>query len=170
MIARADPARDDQWVEIRTAEKPSNVRVDPLHSTEDWDRRNNVSNGIVAVDGRATVLVPDWPFLTQSDRNRQLVAVGPELWYTGPGGLTTAVRLRSSYAALNDVAWDARELGLGVSAQVPRGAPGIEHLHGWLSFSNPELPFFSRPHRGTQRGRVAAWTGSRRPRWRRSGT
>ncbi len=151
-IARADPMRDDQWVEIRTAEKPSDVRVDPLHSTEDWDRRNDVSNGIVTVDGRATMFVPDWPFLSQSDRNRQLVAVGPELWYTGPGGVTTAVRLRSSYATVDDLAWDARELGVGVSAQVPRGAPGIEHLNGWLSFSNPELPFFSRPVYGLSAG------------------
>ena len=144
--------RDDQWVEIRTAEKPSDVRIDPLHSTEDWDRRNDVSHALRALDGRATMFVPDWPFLAQSDRDRQLVAVGPRFWYTGPGGFTTAVRLRSSYAALGDLAWDARELGLGVSARVPKGAPGIEHLHGWLTFSNPQLPFVARPLVGVSAG------------------
>ena len=151
-IARADPMRDDQWVEIHTAEKPSDVRVDPLHSTEDWDRRNDVKNGVVALDGRSTMFVPDWPFLEQSDRDRQLVAVGPRFWYTGPGGLTSAVRMRSSYARVGDLAWYVRELGIGVSAQVPKGAPGIEHLHGWLSFANPQPPFFSRPLVGVSAG------------------
>jgi hypothetical protein len=151
-IARADPMRDDQWVEIRTAEKPLDVRIDPLHSTEDWDRRNDASHHVRALDARATMFVPDWPFLAQSDRDRQLVAVGPKFWYTGPGGLTSAVRLRSSYAAVGDLAWDERELGIGVSAQIPEGAPGIEHLHGWLSFSNPQLPFFSRPLVGVSAG------------------
>jgi len=144
-IARADPLRDDQWVEIRTAEKPLAVRIDPLHSTEDWDRRDDVKNGLVAIDGRARMFVPDWPFLSQSDRDRQLVAIGPELWYTGPGGFTGAVRLRSSYARVEDLAWDARELGIGISSRVPKGAPGIEHLNGWLTFANPQLPFSERP-------------------------
>jgi Peptidase family M1 domain len=151
-IARGDPMRDDQWVEIRTAEKPLDVRVDPLHSTEDWDRRNDVSNGVGPLDGRATIFVPDWPFLSQTDRDRQLVAVGPKFWYAGPGGLTSAVRVRSSYAAVGDLAWDERELGIGVSAQVPKGAPGIEHVHGWLTFSNPELPFIARPLVGVSAG------------------
>jgi hypothetical protein len=39
-----------------------------------------------------------------------------------------------------------------VSAQVPEGAPGIEHVHGWLTFSNPELPFFARPLVGVSAG------------------
>lgn len=151
-IVRADPMRDDQWVEIRTAEKPLDIRIDPLHSTEDWDRRNDVRNGVVALDGRATTFVPDWPFLAQTDRDRQLVAVGPTLWYTGPGGLTSALRMRSNYAAVGDLAWDVRELGLGVSAQIPRGAPGIEHVHGWLSFANPHLPYFTRPLAGVSGG------------------
>jgi hypothetical protein len=151
-IARGDPLRDEQWVEIRTTEKPLDVRIDPLHSTEDWDRRNDVSNAVGPLDGRATMFVPDWPFLGQTDRDRQLVAVGPKFWYTGPGGLTSAVRVRSSYAAVGDLAWDERELGIGVSAQVPKGAPGIEHVHGWLTFWNPELPFFARPLVGVSAG------------------
>jgi hypothetical protein len=144
--------RDDQWVEIRTAERPLDVRVDPRHSTEDWDRRNDVRNGVMGLDGRATMFVPDWPFLAQSDRDRQLVAIGPSFWYTGPGGLTSAVRLRSNYAQVDDLAWDVRELGLGFSAQVPRGAPGIEHLNGWLTFTNPQLPFVARPLVGVSAG------------------
>lgn len=151
-IVRADPMRDDQWVELRTASKPTEVRVDPLHSTEDWDRRNNVSGGLARLDGRATMYVPDWPFLAQTDRDRQLVAIGPKAWYTGPGGFTGAVRFRSNYAAVGDLAWDRRELGIALSSQVPAGANGVEHVMGWLTFSNPQLPFFNRPLVGVSAG------------------
>ncbi|MBA2683459.1 MAG: M1 family metallopeptidase [Gemmatimonadaceae bacterium] len=150
VIVRADAARDQQWVEIHTTEKPTDVRVDPLNSTEDWDRRNNVSRGVL--DGRATMYVPDWPFLAQSDRDRQLVAIGPEAWYTGPGGLTGGVRFRSNYASVGDAAWDKRELGIAVSSRVPSGANGVEHVMGWLTFSNPTVPFRDRPLVGVSAG------------------
>jgi hypothetical protein len=153
-IARGDPTRDDQWVEIRTAEKPEDVRVDPRHSTEDWDRRNDVHGGLAWLDSRRTMYVPDWPFLDQTDRDRNLVAVRPELWYTGPGGITGAVRLRSNYATVGDVAIDQRELGIAISSRVPDGAPGIEHLQGWATIANPRLPFGARPIIGLSAG---AW-------------
>jgi len=151
-IVRGDPTRDEQWVEIRTATQPTDVRVDPKNSTSDWDRRDNISGGLAPLDGRATMYVPDWPFLAQTDRDRQLVAIGPEAWYTGPGGFTGAVRLRSNYAAVGDVAWDKREFGIAVSSQVPEGSNGAEHIMGWLTFSNPELPFLARPLVGVSAG------------------
>ncbi len=149
-IVRADPMLDDQWVEIRTAEKPVSVLLDPRRSTEDWDRRNNVLGS--TLDGRARVFVPDWPFLAQTDRSRQLVAIGPVAWYTGPGGFTGAVRMRSNYATVGDVAWDKRELGLAISSQLPDGAKRVEHLMGWLTFSNPTIPFRDRPLVGVSAG------------------
>jgi hypothetical protein len=149
-IVRGDPLLDEQWVEIRSAAKPMHVRLDPLHSTEDWDRRNNVSGGLL--DGRATMFAPDWPFLAQTDRSRQLVAIGPEAWYTGPGGFTGAVRLRSNYATVGDAAWDKRELGVALSSQIPDGANGAEHVMGWLTFSNPTVPFRDRPLVGVSAG------------------
>lgn len=153
-IVRGDAARDEQWVEIRTPEKPADVRVDPLHSTEDWDRRNDVHAAIPLLDSRATMYTFDWPFLAQSDRDRNLVAVAPRLWYTGPGGVTGAVRLRSSYAAENAVAWDQRELGIALSSRVPVGARGIERLGGWLTLGPPSTPFAARAHEGASAG---AW-------------
>ncbi|MFI5242125.1 MAG: M1 family aminopeptidase, partial [Gemmatimonadales bacterium] len=153
-IVRGDAAPNEQWVEIHTAERPSDVRVDPLHSTEDWDRRNDVHASVPAFDGRATMYTFDWPFLAQSDRNRTLAAVGPKLWYTGPGGATGAVRVRSSYVAENGVAWDQRELGLALSSRVPVGAPGIEHLQGWVTLGNPGAPVASRSSAGAT---VGAW-------------
>ena len=153
-IARGDAARDGQWVEIRTAERPSDVRVDPLHSTEDWDRRNDAHAAVPALDERVTMYVFDWPFLAQADRDRNLAAVGPRLWYTGPGGVTGAVRFRSSYAAENGVAWDQREIGIALSSRVPAGAPGIERLQGWLTLGNPSVPFAARSPAGAG---VGAW-------------
>jgi hypothetical protein len=146
-IVRADSLRRDQWVELRTAERPAEVRVDPLHSTEDWDRRNDLH-------GRPTMYTFDWPFLAQTDRDRDLVAIRPKLWYTGPGGLTAAVRFRSNYASVGDVGWDERELGIAVAARVPAGAPAIERLQGWLTVANPRLPFAARPLAGVSAG---AW-------------
>src|SRR6185437_11799579 len=64
-IVRGDAATNQQWVEIHTAERPSDVRVDPLHSTEDWDRRNDVHARVPAFDSRATMYTFDWPFLAQ---------------------------------------------------------------------------------------------------------
>lgn len=153
-IVRGDAKLDEQWVEIRTAERPSDVRVDPLHSTEDWDRRNDVHAVVPAFDPRATLYTFDWPFLAQSDRDRNLAAVGPKVWYTGPGGVTGAVRVRSSYAAENGVAWDQRELGLALSSRVPIGAPGIEHLQEWVTLGNPGAPVASRSSAGAT---VGAW-------------
>ncbi|MBK5187038.1 MAG: M1 family metallopeptidase [Gemmatimonadaceae bacterium] len=153
-IARADPARDGQWVEMRTAKQPDDVRLDPLHSTEDWDRRNDAHDALGWFHGRGTMFVPDWPFLAQTDRDRNLVAVGPKLWYTGPGGVTGAVRLRSNYSAVGDLAIDRRELGIALSSRVPDGAPGIEHLQGWATIANPRLPFSARPSIGLSAG---AW-------------
>ena len=153
-IARGDPMRDDQWVEIRTAERPLEVRVDPRHSTEDWDRRNDVHTWRGWFNARGTMFVFDWPFLAQTDRDRNVAAVGPQLWYTGPGGLTTAVRVRTNYATVGDVAIDKGEMGIAVSAQVPRGARGIERLMGWATIANPRLPWGARPIMGLSAG---AW-------------
>jgi len=153
-IARGDPTRDDQWVEIRTAERPREVRLDPRHSTEDWDRRNDVHTWRGWFDARRTMFVFDWPFLAQTDRDRNVAAVGPKLWYTGPGGATAAVRLRTNYATLGDVAIDRGELGIAMSAKVPAGAPVRERLMGWGTIANPRLPFMARPIIGLSAG---AW-------------
>ena len=153
-IARGDPMRDDQWVEIRTAERPSEVRLDPRHSTEDWDRRNDVHTWRGWFDARRTMFVFDWPFLAQTDRDRNVAAIGPKLWYTGPGGATGAVRIRSNYSTVGDVAIDKGELGVAVSAQVPSGAPAIERLMGWATIANPRLPWGARPMIGLSAG---AW-------------
>ncbi|HET7583700.1 MAG TPA: M1 family metallopeptidase [Gemmatimonadaceae bacterium] len=41
-VQQGDPMRDDQWVALRTNEKPTQVRLDPFLTNEDYDRRNDL--------------------------------------------------------------------------------------------------------------------------------
>jgi hypothetical protein len=100
------------------------------------------------------MFVFDWPFLAQTDRDRNVAAIGPKLWYTGPGGATGAVRVRTNYSTVGDVAIDKGEIGIAMSAQVPAGARPIERLMGWGTIANPRLPWMTRPIIGLSAG---AW-------------
>ena len=61
--------------------RPRGAQLDPQHLTPDWDARNNGEPG-------TTKFVFGWPFLEQWDRYRNVAAIEPQVWYTGPGGLT----------------------------------------------------------------------------------
>ena len=140
---RASALRDDQWVELRTRERPVEVKLDPEHLTVDWDRRNDA----LAPPAVRTVL--DWPFLDQSSRDAEVVAVRQMLWYTDPGGLTPALRLRSNYQGDMD-RW---ELGAALPVRAPAG-DRLGRLQGWIATTNPNLPFAARPSVGLSAG---AW-------------
>src|SRR5262249_8500288 len=50
VLARGDVFKDRQIVEITTAERPTEVRIDPYHYTWDWDRRNDVrASGVLGI-------------------------------------------------------------------------------------------------------------------------
>lgn len=130
-------------VEVRTPERPLEIRLDPDRVTEDWDRRNDVLTG-------STRYVFDWPFLKQYERERQLVALSPLAWYSRTGGVTAAVRVRSNYQGLVD----ERELGLALSEKLPRypsrvdslgryapgeQATGSSRVQGWAVVENPRI-------------------------------
>jgi hypothetical protein len=153
-LARGDAMQDRQTVEIVTAGKPDEVRIDPYHFTWDWDRRNDTrTSGVLGV--RNPHVVFDWPFLAQSDREHSLVALMPMLWYSQPlsrGACTTGtchghavtvgVRARSSYLA----SYDRYDLGLAVTAGPIR--PTLSHVNAWARIDNPYLPGASRPWMG----------------------
>ncbi|MDQ3997359.1 MAG: hypothetical protein M3303_10120, partial [Gemmatimonadota bacterium] len=143
--ARADALADRAVAEIVTAERPFEVRLDPHHTTVDWDRRNDVvGNSIV---GRAR-FVFDWPFLDQADRDRSVVALTPIGWSSRPGGATLGARARSSY-----LTWlDRRELGVAVASRAPASASMVSQLQAWARVENPYLPFFTRPLVGYRAG------------------
>lgn len=160
IVARADPSRDEQWVEIQTMTEPDEIRLDPRRTVMDWDRRNDSDTRFRARGARHVI---EWPFLDQSLRDRTLAAWLPLAWYTAPGGVTPALRLRSNYLGLVD----RFEAGLGVaarSADSERGYAGeraigargragtLSRVQGWLSWENPRIG--SRALIGS---RIGAW-------------
>jgi hypothetical protein len=146
VIARADPMRDEQWVELRTATPPEEVRLDPQRVVLDWDRRNDVPGRWPLP--RAAAIALDLPFLDQSLRDRAVLALAPIAWYSTPGGLALGLRERFHYLGLVD----RGEFGIGVSARVPStraarpgGGPvtdeasALTRLQLWWSLENPRL-------------------------------
>ncbi|HEX5436040.1 MAG TPA: M1 family metallopeptidase [Gemmatimonadaceae bacterium] len=153
-IARGNALADDQWVEIHTDERPSAVRIDPTHLTEDWDRRNDVHVAAPLFSTQTSRYVFDWPFLDQASRNRNIVALTPLAWYSDPGGVTPVVRMRTNYQG-----WlDRRSVGLAIAPRVPGGtgrvgpSRDLTRLQGWATIENPRLPFASCPTIGLSAG------------------
>jgi hypothetical protein len=146
-ITRADALADRDVVEVVTAERPLEMRLDPHHTTVDWDWRNDkVGNPVF---GRARFAF-DWPFLDQAERDRSIVALTPMAWYSEPGGVTVGARARSSY-----LTWlDRRELGVAVASRAhgPFDASAVSQLQVWARVENPYLPFFTRPLVGYRGG------------------
>jgi len=158
-IVHGDPLQDHQTVEIVTPAKPEEVRIDPLHFTWDWDRRNDVQHpgGVLGMERPRSVF--DWPFLDQNDREHSLVRWMPMLWYSTPkrpvdcpvagqdcfstrSAVTAGVRARSSYLA----SVDRYDLGLALTAGDIR--PTLSHFSAWARIDNPYLPTASRPWMG----------------------
>ena len=154
-IARGDAMRDVQTVEIETASQPLEVRLDPLHTTWDWDRRDDVPGETPRLF-RDARLVYDWPFLDQSDRDRTVVALSAVPWYSDPNGLVLAARARSNYLGLVD-RWD-RGIGYGMRngrlnlpGDTLRGS-ALSRLQLWARVENPTVPWGSRPMMGQSFG------------------
>ncbi len=155
-IARADEAPDEQTVTVTTADRPLEVRLDPWHTTYDWDRRNDVVGPApFGLSGAQPVF--DWPFLDQENRDHALVAISPLVWYSDPGALTVGMRARSSYL---DVV-DRYDFGLAVTsasravagAPAPAPAPsGVSRVQGWWRFENPYIAATPAPLTGLSGG------------------
>lgn len=140
--ATSDPF-DRETVRITTREEPLEVRLDPYHSSWDWDRRNDVrrSRELHGVD---------WPFLQQAHRDRNLSLWRPMAWYSRPGGATIGLRQRSTY-----LGWlDQAEMGV-VTALEGSSLDWGQRVQYWGRLENPTLPFLSRPAVGW-RARVAS--------------
>lgn len=155
VVVRTEPYARRQVVEIVTSTRPREIRIDPLHVTADWDRRNDV--WALPIIGRNTVVF-DWPFLEQNDRERNILALSPQAWYSGPGGLTLGARARGDYLDLVD----QRDLGLAVAMREPPLVPAPDgrvsdsppgsRVQVWLRLENPTLPLLPRPLMGHAMG------------------
>ena len=156
-IARGTSDADDQWIEVRTAEKPRAVRLDPLRTTEDWDRRNDVAPSINPFRPAPEQMVRttfDWPFLDQVSRDRMINAVSPIAWYSTANHFVGGVRSRSNYQGQVD----RDETGIVFSSRVPAtraDSAYLRKLQLWWIHENPTLPWRGRPLMGL---RTTAWT------------
>ncbi len=158
-IVRADALPDEQWVEMRTTEEPSDVQLDPMRTTEDWDRTNNFGRRRVVYDSRVQRLVFDWPFLDQADRDKEIIALAPLAWYSSTGGLNLALRARGNYLG----AVGQSDGGIAYAFRSPRytgtGASVRAHtftrVQGWTRVENPRLPWSASPVWGLGYGLAA---------------
>jgi hypothetical protein len=148
VIARGEPLADDQWIEVRTAEKPRAVRLDPLRTTEDWDRRNDVVRRLSLNQpkeektARNTI---DLPFLDQTDRDHLLNLYAPVVWASTANGFVGGIRQRSSYQNLVDrqefgIVRTSRERPVSAVVDTFPMKSGIAYTRPLPEFGIPALP------------------------------
>ncbi len=148
-IGRADAMQEASAVEFVTDERPLEVRLDPYHVTADWDRRND-TEGWSLLKHR---FVFDWPFLNQADRDQNVLALAPALWYSAPGGATLGFRAPQSYLGLVDridkgLAFSVRDGGTAVRGADTVAGHAASRINAWFRVENPYLPFWGRPLMG----------------------
>ncbi|HYC50286.1 MAG TPA: M1 family metallopeptidase [Gemmatimonadaceae bacterium] len=134
-----------ETLRIHTTAEPLEVRLDPMHTSWDWDRRNDIrrsSNPLRATRARVNF---DWPFLDQADRERDVVLFRPMVWYSEPGGIAAGLRERGNYLGVVD-----RTEGGIVYLPDPKvdDLDFLDQLQAWWKFENPYLPFMKRPATG----------------------
>ena len=144
----SQPPFDREVVRVRTAEEPLEVRLDPLHLSWDWDRRNDVrtsANPLRAARARVNF---DWPLLDQADRERDVVLLAPIGWYSDAGGVAAGIRGRANYLGLVD----RTEGGISYYVDPRTEMDGADQLQLWWRFWNPYLPGMRRPAMGLRGG------------------
>ena len=139
---------DAEVVRIHTTQEPLEVRLDPLHLSWDWNRRNDVrrsANPLRAAGARVNF---DWPFLDQADRERDVVLFAPIAWYSEVGGIAAGIRERGNYLGLVD----RTEGGVSYYVSPDSDIDVVNRLQVWWRFWNPYLPWSSRPVMGLYGG------------------
>ncbi|HEX5831808.1 MAG TPA: M1 family aminopeptidase, partial [Gemmatimonadaceae bacterium] len=160
VTGRGEPTVTTQVVTVRTTRAPREVRLDPIGASSDWYGPNDVADGWGRLNPRTARVGFDWPFLQQTAERRFFTGFSPLAWYSRPGGLVLAARLRSNYAGTVN----RLDLGLAGALKVPEQqavAPGfdaadpsrpISRFQGWISVENPRFPMATRPAMGFSMG------------------
>ncbi|HMC57140.1 MAG TPA: M1 family metallopeptidase [Gemmatimonadaceae bacterium] len=132
-IAHAtDPRARSQIVRIVTTEPPLTTRIDPLHTSWDWNRMNDRPRSAFMAFHNVR-LAADWPLLEQTDREKEVWRLRPALWYSDIGGATVGINVNASYLATVD------EGRMGVAFPTLTGAGSDDNTQVWLWFRNPLL-------------------------------
>jgi hypothetical protein len=132
-FGRSEPLRDPDTVHVRTRLKPLEVRLDPNHLTEDWWRFDDADITAPWFDHRTARVTLDWPLLDQWREERFVTAILPYAWYSDPGHLTPALRMRINYQGWLD------RLTIGLAATTAPNVPGRSHVQGWFTLNDPAV-------------------------------
>jgi hypothetical protein len=148
-LGRGDALLNEQNVSVVSTERPTNVMIDPYHTTFDWDWRNNAPAPVLLGVIPAPRVTFNWPWLDQADRSHTIVALAPTAWYSDPQGGVVGVRAKTSY--LSSV--DQYDMGVGFASRSPVGPFGDKpnfatRAQFWVRGENLYLPGMSRPAMG----------------------
>ncbi|HJQ20441.1 MAG TPA: M1 family metallopeptidase [Gemmatimonadaceae bacterium] len=123
-LGRIDPLFRTQIVRIRTADAPLEVRLDPMHTSWDWNRLNDAHENALGLGHERWNV--DWPFLAQADREHAVALVRPMAWYSNGGGVTLGARVRASYLDQQEV-----QAGLAYVTKAGVALPVMDRLQYW---------------------------------------
>ena len=154
VLTRAEAVALDQVVTIRTARRPTSVRLDPYRHTPDWYAPNDEDVAYPRLNRATAVRTLDWPFVDKTQGSRYVTAFAPLAWYGRADGLVVGGRARTNYQGL----YDRRELGLAVATRLrPASEPAggkepseLSRVQGWASVENPLVPWSGRPLMGSR--------------------
>jgi hypothetical protein len=101
IVVRANGFARRETVQVRTAERPGRVELDPDRQTMDWNYLNNWEGpGLPFRDAVGTGRQEPrlgWSATTPARRDRLVVNWLPLAWYTDAGGVTLGLQSRSNY-------------------------------------------------------------------------
>ena len=157
IVVRARGVEPEETVEVRTANKPGRVELDPARQTMDWNYLNNTegedpSNG--RFGGPATVEQHiGWWGDTPVSRDHLVVHWLPLAWFNDAGGLTLGFQLRSNYLGRFELNQQQFTWPTGALAGSDTTARGRWRPDYYISMRNPVSS--RAPRRQTE---LASWS------------
>lgn len=120
-VVRVEGLAEKEWVEIPTDFEPSQVVLDPMVRTHDWNMLNNrhqfgfsFAKLITGRSGPVDLYADTW-FTEPQRRDRQTIGLSPTIWYNDAGGLTVGLRRRSNYLGVFDREERWASIGTGLA-------------------------------------------------------
>ncbi len=157
VIVRARGMDRSETVEVRTAERPGRIELDPARQTMDWNYLNNYEGPHVPFAPAVGVGREEhhfgWSGTQPSRRDRRVVNWMPLAWYNDGGGLTLGFQSRANYMGRFELAqtqftWPVGPLHAADQSPQSRWRPDY-----YVSFRNPVMG--QRPRLSTE---AASWS------------
>ena len=130
-VARVSGTGARELVTVTTTSQPSEVLIDPLVRSHDWNMLNNRARFGLGLPGRPYL---DTYVSRQSRRDALTIGFAPTAWYNAEGGWTFGARSRSDYLGRFDLDEAYLNLSTGWSSDPE---PGRTEVNASLRLSNP---------------------------------